>query len=102
MGGFATLHFGLSYPQAARALVVAGCDYSTERDRLGRVPRRGRRAVYSSCGRRGFQIGQAPKCTSSAKVNYLWHPRCRACRLPHTISRIVLWMMYLTIYFNNC
>jgi len=27
MGGFATLHFGLAYPQRARSLVVAGCGY---------------------------------------------------------------------------
>jgi pimeloyl-ACP methyl ester carboxylesterase len=32
MGGFATLHFGLSYPEMARALVVAGCGYGAERD----------------------------------------------------------------------
>ncbi len=33
MGGFATLHFGLSYPGMARSLVVAGCGYGAERDR---------------------------------------------------------------------
>jgi pimeloyl-ACP methyl ester carboxylesterase len=33
MGGFATLHFGLSYPDRARALVVAGCGYGAEPDR---------------------------------------------------------------------
>src|SRR5262249_50729747 len=27
MGGFAALHFGFSYPQRARSLVVAGCGY---------------------------------------------------------------------------
>ncbi len=27
MGGFATLHFGISYPERARSLVVAGCGY---------------------------------------------------------------------------
>ncbi len=30
MGGFATLHFGLAYPDRARALVVAGCGYGAE------------------------------------------------------------------------
>ena len=30
MGGFATLHFGLAYPQRARSLVVAGCGYGAE------------------------------------------------------------------------
>ena len=29
MGGYATLHFGLSYPQMARSLVVAGCGYGS-------------------------------------------------------------------------
>ena len=33
MGGFATLHFGLTYPDTARSLVVAGCGYGAERDR---------------------------------------------------------------------
>ena len=33
MGGFATLHFGLSHPEMARALVVAGCGYGAESDR---------------------------------------------------------------------
>lgn len=33
MGGFATLHFGLSYPESARSLVVAGCGYGAEPDR---------------------------------------------------------------------
>src|SRR5215472_12233820 len=27
MGGFAALHFGFTYPQRARSLVVAGCGY---------------------------------------------------------------------------
>src|SRR5918911_3811011 len=27
MGGFATLHFGLAYPERARSIVVAGCGY---------------------------------------------------------------------------
>ncbi len=30
MGGFATLHFGLGHPAAARSLVVAGCGYGAE------------------------------------------------------------------------
>lgn len=27
MGGFATLHFGMTYPQRAKSLVIAGCGY---------------------------------------------------------------------------
>jgi pimeloyl-ACP methyl ester carboxylesterase len=30
MGGFATLHFGLKYPERARSLVVAGCGYGAD------------------------------------------------------------------------
>jgi pimeloyl-ACP methyl ester carboxylesterase len=30
MGGFATLHFGLGYPERALSLVVAGCGYGAE------------------------------------------------------------------------
>jgi pimeloyl-ACP methyl ester carboxylesterase len=30
MGGFATLHFGLAYPERAFSLVVAGCGYGAE------------------------------------------------------------------------
>ncbi|MEZ5652020.1 MAG: alpha/beta hydrolase [Burkholderiaceae bacterium] len=30
MGGFATLHFGFSYPERALSLVVAGCGYGAE------------------------------------------------------------------------
>lgn len=30
MGGFAALHFGFTYPQRARSLVVAGCGYGAE------------------------------------------------------------------------
>jgi pimeloyl-ACP methyl ester carboxylesterase len=33
MGGFATLHFGLCYPERARSLLVAGAGYGSERDK---------------------------------------------------------------------
>lgn len=36
MGGFATLHFGLTHPDRARSLVVAGCGYGAERDQRDR------------------------------------------------------------------
>jgi len=32
MGGFATLHFGMSYPGRARSLVIGGCGYGAERE----------------------------------------------------------------------
>src|SRR3954471_11198060 len=33
MGGFATLHFGFTYPGRARSLVVAGCGYGAQPDK---------------------------------------------------------------------
>jgi pimeloyl-ACP methyl ester carboxylesterase len=30
MGGFATLHFGIEYPERARSLVIGGCGYGAE------------------------------------------------------------------------
>src|SRR5690242_17902426 len=30
MGGFATLHFGIAYPERARSLVIGGCGYGAE------------------------------------------------------------------------
>jgi len=33
MGGFATLHFGIHYPQRALSLVIAGCGYGAEPDK---------------------------------------------------------------------
>jgi pimeloyl-ACP methyl ester carboxylesterase len=33
MGGFATLHFGFTYPRRARSLVIAGCGYGAEPDK---------------------------------------------------------------------
>ena len=36
MGGFATLHFGLAYPERARSLVVAGVGYGAEPEQRAR------------------------------------------------------------------
>jgi len=33
MGGFAALHFGITYPQRARSIVIAGCGYGAEPDK---------------------------------------------------------------------
>jgi pimeloyl-ACP methyl ester carboxylesterase len=34
MGGFAALHVGIAYPQRARSLVIAGCGYGAEPDKM--------------------------------------------------------------------
>ncbi len=36
MGGFATLHFGFTYPERARSLVIAGCGYGAAPDKRAR------------------------------------------------------------------
>lgn len=33
MGGFATLHFGMRYPERARSLVIGGCGYGADKGR---------------------------------------------------------------------
>src|ERR1700704_4273747 len=33
MGGFATVHFGFTYPDRARSLVIAGCGYGAAPDK---------------------------------------------------------------------
>jgi pimeloyl-ACP methyl ester carboxylesterase len=35
MGGFAALHFGFTYPDRARSLVIAGCGYGAAPDKRG-------------------------------------------------------------------
>ena len=42
MGGFASLHFGLGYPERARSIVVAGCGYGAAPDTRQRQPQRAR------------------------------------------------------------
>src|SRR5258708_14242246 len=37
MGGFATLHFGLQYPERALSLVVAGCGYGAQPGKRAQV-----------------------------------------------------------------
>lgn len=36
MGGFATLHFGLTYPERALSLLIAGCGYGAEKEQSTR------------------------------------------------------------------
>ena len=48
MGGFATLHFGFTYPARARSLVIAGCGYGAEPDKRRSSPRRPKRRRSAS------------------------------------------------------
>jgi pimeloyl-ACP methyl ester carboxylesterase len=53
MGGFATLHFGFTYPQRARSLVIAGCGY-------GAAPeKRTQFAEEAEAAARRFEAGMA-------------------------------------------
>jgi pimeloyl-ACP methyl ester carboxylesterase len=53
MGGFATLHFGFTYPERARSLVIAGCGY-------GAAPeKRAQFADESEAAARRFDAGMA-------------------------------------------
>src|ERR1700731_2082361 len=53
MGGFATLHFGFTYPARARSLVVAGCGY-------GAAPeKRAQFAEEAEASARKFEAGMA-------------------------------------------
>jgi len=54
MGGFATLHFGLAYPERAQSLVVAGCGYGAEPD-----ARENFRAEAEACAARFESEGAA-------------------------------------------
>ncbi|MHA1154009.1 MAG: alpha/beta fold hydrolase [Alphaproteobacteria bacterium] len=69
MGGFATLHFGLSYPQAARALVVAGCGYGAERDRRAQF-RAEAEACAKNLGRDGMAAFAAGYSLGPARVQF--------------------------------
>jgi pimeloyl-ACP methyl ester carboxylesterase len=54
MGGFATLHFGLTHPGMARTLVVAGCGYGAEHDRRDQF-----RAEAEACAKSLARDGMA-------------------------------------------
>lgn len=49
MGGFATLHFGFTYPARARSLVVAGCGYGAAPDKRAQF------AAEADAVARGFE-----------------------------------------------
>jgi pimeloyl-ACP methyl ester carboxylesterase len=56
MGGFATLHFGLDYPERALSLVAAGIGYGAEKDREAEFRRGAEQAAqgFETKGSRAF------------------------------------------------
>jgi pimeloyl-ACP methyl ester carboxylesterase len=69
MGGFATLHFGLSNPGMARALVVAGCGYGAERERRAQF-RAEAGAAAESLKRDGMATFAAGYALGPARVQF--------------------------------
>ncbi len=69
MGGFATLHFGLSHPEMARALVVAGCGYGAERARNAQF-RAEAEAAAESLERDGMETFAAGYSLGPARVQF--------------------------------
>jgi len=53
MGGFATLHFGFTYPQRARSLVIAGCGYGAQPEKRAQF------AEESEAAAQRFEAGMA-------------------------------------------
>src|SRR5947207_1560252 len=54
MGGFATLHFGFTYPNRARSLIIAGCGYGAAPDKRAQF------AAEAEAAAKGFeQTGMA-------------------------------------------
>jgi len=64
MGGFAALHFGFTYPDRARSLVVAGCGYGASPDKRAQFA-----AETEAAARRFEEIGMA-----KAAVGYALGP----------------------------
>lgn len=69
MGGFATLHFGLRYPEQARALVVAGCGYGAEPDAREKF-RAEAKACADSLARDGMAAFAAGYSLGPARVQF--------------------------------
>jgi pimeloyl-ACP methyl ester carboxylesterase len=60
MGGFATLHFGFTYPQRARSLVVAGCGYGAAPEKRAQFAQEAEAAAST------FEAGMAKAAESYA------------------------------------
>jgi pimeloyl-ACP methyl ester carboxylesterase len=63
MGGFATVHFGMAYPQRARSLVVAGCGYGASPDARQKF------ADDSEAAARRFDALSMPQACETYAVN---------------------------------
>jgi pimeloyl-ACP methyl ester carboxylesterase len=59
MGGFAALHFGFTYPDRARSLVIAGCGYGAAPDKRAQF------AAEAEAAAKGFEQGGMPKAAEA-------------------------------------
>jgi pimeloyl-ACP methyl ester carboxylesterase len=59
MGGFAALHFGFTYPDRARSLVVAGCGYGAAPDKRAQF------AAEAEAAAKGFEQGGMAKAAEA-------------------------------------
>ena len=62
MGGFAALHFGFSYPERARSLVVAGCGYGAAPEQRAQFA-----AETEAVARRFEELGMAKAAATYAR-----------------------------------
>ncbi len=69
MGGFATLHFGLTHPGMARSLVVAGCGYGAERDTSAQF-REEAEATARGLEENGIEVFAATYSLGPARVQF--------------------------------
>jgi pimeloyl-ACP methyl ester carboxylesterase len=69
MGGFATLHFGLRYPDRARSLVVAGCGYGAAPDTRQRFQDEAE-AMATAIEARGMAAVAAAYAAGPARVQF--------------------------------
>jgi pimeloyl-ACP methyl ester carboxylesterase len=59
MGGFAALHFGFTYPDRARSLVIAGCGYGAAPDKRAQF------AAEAEAAAKGFEQVGMPKAAEA-------------------------------------
>src|SRR5690242_3032042 len=59
MGGFAALHFGFTYPDRARSLVIAGCGYGAAPDKRAQF------AAEAEAAAKGFEQGGMAKAAEA-------------------------------------
>ena len=68
MGGFATLHFGFTYPDRARSLVIAGCGYGASPDKREQFAAEAEARRERSSRRRHGEGGRGLRARADARA----------------------------------